>query len=92
MSVDNTDINNNNTNNTLIRKEKLFKFIEQKKKQPHKELLYPGCQTDKNKDDQTPLMYWIKYCRGKDIPECLYYDNYQTDRDKFDRTPLMSWI
>ena len=37
-------------------------------------------------------MYWIKYGKGKNIPQELYYDNYQTDKAKFGRTPLMLWI
>ena len=32
------------------------------------ELLYTKCQTDRDGDGQTPLMYWIRFRRGEAIP------------------------
>ena len=34
-----------------------------------KELHYPGYPTDKDKNDQTPLMLWIRYRYDETIPE-----------------------
>ena len=34
-------------------------------------------------------MLWIKYRRGKDIPQDLLYDGWQTDKNKIGQTPLM---
>ena len=31
-------------------------------------LLYPGCQTSKDKNGNTALMHWIMYRKGKAIP------------------------
>ena len=34
-------------------------------------LLYPGWQTDKDEDGQTPLMYWNRYRKGEAVPDAL---------------------
>ena len=79
-------------NAILLMRRNLFDYIAQEKKQPCEQLLYQGWRTDKNKDKQTPLMYWIYRCKGQAIPYDLCYHNYQTDRDKDGQTPLMIWI
>ena len=55
-------------------------------------MLYPGCQRDKDKWDQTPLMIWIEHRQGEPIPQELFYDGCQTNKDIHGRTPLMIWI
>ena len=39
-----------------------------------KELLYDGYQTDRSRDDYTPLMLWIRDRSGEPIPDCLLYE------------------
>ena len=48
-------------------------WIEERKTIIPKKLYYHSYQTDKDEDGQTPLMLWIIYGRGKDIPNYLLY-------------------
>ena len=47
----------------------------QRKKIP-KELYYKNFETDKDVFGRTPLMLWIEYHKGIDIPKKFYYKGY----------------
>ena len=46
------------------------------------DLKYPGWQTDRDDDEETPLMFWVRCREGEPIPEDMYYPGWEADRDK----------